>query len=62
MNDSLIDTGIHDQVLSALDESDVIFFIVSNKDGVTSLDLDISSQLRKMKKNIILGCAIKLKV
>jgi len=54
--DSLIDTGIHGQVLSALDESDVIFFIVSNKDGVTSLDLDISSQLRKLRKNIILVC------
>ena len=54
--DSLIDTGIHEQILSALDESDVIFFIVSNKDGVTSLDLDISSQLRKLRKNIILVC------
>jgi len=54
--DSLIDTGIHEQVLSALDESDAIFFIVSNKDGVTSLDLDISSQLRKLRKNIILVC------
>jgi len=54
--DSLIDTGIHEQVLSALGESDVIFFIVSNKDGVTSLDLDISSQLRKLKKHIILVC------
>ena len=54
--DSLIDTGIHEQVLSALDESDVIFFIVSNKDGVTSLDLDISIQLRKLRKNIILVC------
>ena len=54
--DSLIDTGIQRQVLSALAESDVIFFIVSNKDGVTSLDLDISSQLRKMRKKIILVC------
>ena len=54
--DSLIDTGIHEQVLNALNESDVIFFIVSNKDGVTSLDLDISIQLRKLKKNIILVC------
>jgi len=54
--DSLIDTGIHRQVLSALAESDVIFFIVSNKDGVTSLDLDISSQLRKLRKKIILVC------
>ena len=54
--DSLIDTGIHEQVLNALDESDIIFFIVSNKDGVTSFDLDNSSQLRKLKKNIILVC------
>ena len=34
----------------------LFFFIVSNKDGVTSLDLDISTQLRKLKKNIILVC------
>ena len=53
---SLIDSGIQGQVLNALNESDVIYFIVSNKDGVTSLDLDIASQLRKLKKNIILVC------
>ena len=44
--ESVIDSGIHAQVLNALNESDVIYFIVSNKDGVTSLDLDIASQLR----------------
>ena len=54
--DSIIDTGIHSQVINALNESDVIYFIVSNKDGVTSLDFDISTQLRKLKKNIILVC------
>ena len=54
--DSIIDTGIHSQVIHALNESDVIYFIVSNKDGVTSLDLDISAQLRKLKKKIILVC------
>ena len=54
--DSVIDTGIHSQVINALNESDVIYFIVNNKDGVTSLDLDISAQLRKLKKNIILVC------
>ena len=53
---SIIDTGIHSQVINALNESDVIYFIVSNKDGVTSLDLDISAQLRKLKKNIVLVC------
>ncbi|MEC7595868.1 MAG: ribosome biogenesis GTPase Der [Pseudomonadota bacterium] len=53
---SEIDYGIQSQVLNALDESDVIYFIVSNKDGVTPLDLDISIQLRKLKRNIILVC------
>ena len=56
---SLIDSGIQGQVLNALNESDVIYFIVSNKDGVTSLDLDIASQLRKLKKNILrLACEL----
>ena len=54
--ESLIDSGIQGQVLNALDESDVIYFIVSNKDGVTALDIDIASQLRKLKKDIILVC------
>ena len=54
--DSLIDTAIHEQVLSAIDESDVIFFLVNNRDGLTSLDYEIASQLRKLKKNIILVC------
>ncbi len=54
--DSLIDTAIHEQVLSALDESDVIFFLVNNRDGLTSLDFEIAAQLRKLKKNIILVC------
>ncbi len=53
---SEIDSGIQSQVLSALDESDIIYFIVSNKDGVTALDLDISRQLRKLKRNVILVC------
>ena len=60
--DSIIDMGIHSQVINALNESDVIYFIVSNKDGVTSLDFDISAQLRKLKKNIILGSADELSV
>ncbi len=53
---SIIDNAIHDQVLSALDESDVIYFIVSNRDGITSLDIEIATQLRKLKKDIILIC------
>ncbi len=45
--DSLIDVAIHEQVLSALDESDVIFFLVNNRDGITSLDFEIAAQLKK---------------
>ncbi len=54
--DNIIDAGIEGQVLSALEESDVIYFIVSSRDGVTGLDLEITTQLRKLKKNIVLVC------
>ncbi len=54
--ENLVDSGIHGQVLSALEESDVIYFILSARDGVTGLDLDIASKLRRLKKNIILVC------
>ena len=49
--DNVIDTGIHGQVLNALDESDVVYFIVSAKDGVTALDHEIAKQLRRLKLN-----------
>ncbi len=54
--DNIIDAGIEGQVLSALEESDVIYFIVSSRDGVTGLDLEITTQLRRLKKNIVLVC------
>jgi len=54
--DNVIDTGIHGQVLNALDESDVVYFIVSAKDGVTALDHEIAKQLRRLKLNLILVC------
>lgn len=53
---NLIDNGIQLQVLNALEESDVIYFIVSSRDGVTGLDREIAIQLRKLKKKIILVC------
>jgi predicted GTPase len=35
--DNIIDNGIQLQVLNALEESDVIYFIVSSRDGVIVL-------------------------
>ena len=55
-DDNIVDNGIQGQVLSALEESDAIYFIVSARDGLTSLDRDIAAQLRKLKKNIFLVC------
>ncbi|BBB23749.1 GTP-binding protein [Isorropodon fossajaponicum endosymbiont JTNG4] len=54
--DNLVDSGIQGQVLNALEESDVIYFMVSSRDGVIGLDLEIAARLRKLKKNIILVC------
>ncbi|MDB2590114.1 ribosome biogenesis GTPase Der [Candidatus Thioglobus sp.] len=54
--DNIIDSGIEGQVLNALEESDVIYFIVSSRDGVIGLDLEIASRLRRLKKEIILVC------
>ena len=54
--DNIIDSGIHGQVLSALNESDVVYFIVSARDGVTPLDHEIAKQLRRLKLNIVLVC------
>ncbi len=54
--DTIIDNGIQSQVLSALEESDVVYFIVSIRDGVVSLDREIATQLRKLKKDIVLVC------
>ncbi len=54
--DTIIDNKIHSQVLNALEESDVVYFIVNIRDGVLNLDREIATQLRKLKKNIVLVC------
>ncbi|CAC9459311.1 GTP-binding protein EngA [uncultured Gammaproteobacteria bacterium] len=54
--DNIIDSGIQTQVLNALEESNVIYFIVSSRDGIIGLDREIASQLRKLKKDIVLVC------
>lgn len=52
--ETAIDRGIKEQIQIALKEADIIFFIVSIRDGITTEDLDFSRQLRKIKKPIIL--------
>lgn len=64
---SLIDTGgyivgsednfeaeIRQQVSLAIDQCDVIFFVVSVEEGVLSTDITVAEMLRKQKKPVIL--------
>ena len=66
-NFSVIDTGgymkgsddfyemeIDNQVELAIDEADIIIFLVDVSSGITSMDYDISELLRKTKKKIFL--------
>ena len=64
---SVIDTGgwvvnsedifegeINNQVAIALDEADVVMFVVDVQSGITDLDLHVAEILRRSKKNVIL--------
>ncbi len=44
-------TEVNKQVFTAIDESDFVIFLVDAKDGITSQDEKIASQLRKIKNN-----------
>ncbi len=65
---SLIDTGgyvtnsedifeeeIRKQVVIALDEADVIVFLLDVKTGITDLDQQVANLLRRIKKPVIIG-------
>ena len=64
---SLIDTGgyingsedefeeeIRKQVTLAIEEADVIIFMVDVKDGLTSMDEDVADMLRRTDKKVVL--------
>lgn len=63
----LIDTGgvmpdsdemsrqVRDQVKEAVDEADVVVFLVDGKEGLTGSDEDVANMLRRTKKPIILA-------
>ena len=53
-SDDMFETEIRKQVNLAIDEADVILFIVDVKDGVTGMDGDVANMLRKTTKKVIL--------
>ena len=55
-NENLINSAINTQVEQALKESDIVYFMVSQKDGINALDIEIATLLRKIKAEIILIC------
>src|SRR5699024_9110465 len=47
-------TGIREQVHIAIEESDVILFVVDTEVGITSLDYAVAQLLRKQEKPVLL--------
>jgi GTP-binding protein len=52
--DSSMAQGVNEQVTAAIDEADIIIFLVDVKDGVTNTDLEIADLLRLSQKPILL--------
>ena len=53
-SDDIFQAEIDNQVELAIDESDIILFMVDVDSGITSMDLEISSMLRKINKPVFL--------
>ena len=51
-SDDFYETEIDNQVELAIDEADIIIFLVDVSSGITSMDYDISELLRKTKKKV----------
>lgn len=52
--DDTFETEIRKQVSLAIEEADVILFLVDAREGLSPLDEDVASMLRKSKKKVIL--------
>ena len=52
-SDDIFEEEIRKQVVLAIDEADVILFVVDVKNGVTDLDMDVASILRRSKTPVI---------
>ncbi|MDR0971740.1 MAG: ribosome biogenesis GTPase Der [Bacteroidales bacterium] len=53
-SDDAFEAEIRNQVSLAIEEADVIIFMVDVKEGLTPMDEDVASMLRKTKKKVIL--------
>ena len=53
-SDDTFETEIRKQVSLAIDEADVILFLVDARDGLSPLDSDVAAMLRKCKKKVLL--------
>ena len=53
-SDDIFEEEIRKQVLLAMDEADVILFVVDIMNGVTDLDMEVSNILRRSKKPVIM--------
>ncbi len=53
-SEDIFEEEIRRQVLLAVDEADVILFLVDVMNGLTDLDSDVATILRRCKKNVIL--------
>ncbi|MBI9039388.1 MAG: ribosome biogenesis GTPase Der [Bacteroidales bacterium] len=53
-SDDVFEEEIRKQVILAIEEADVIIFLVDVKDGLTSLDEDVANLLRKSDKKVFL--------
>ncbi len=54
-SDDIFEAEINKQVHLAIDEADVILFLVDVEAGITDLDQAVASLLRRSKKEVILG-------
>lgn len=54
-SDDIFEEEIRKQVLIAIEEANVILFIVDVKTGITDMDSEVANILRRSKKNVILA-------
>jgi GTP-binding protein len=54
-SDDVFEEEIRKQAMLAIEESDVILFMVDARDGLTDMDKDVANLLRKSKKKIFLA-------
>jgi len=52
-SDDLFERVIRNQVDMAMDEADLILFVVDSRDGITPVDVEISKRLRRFEKPVL---------